>query len=453
MQTYNSSDSDSEINNVNSSSNLKEKEVRSVYLVTYSQANKEEFPRREVFARVLVESFEFIGANVFQWCCSEESHENGGKHYHMAIKLSKIYRWNAAKRYLREHYGITVNFSSNHHNYYSAWAYVTKHDKEYIESTGHPDLANTGEPITAKASKSVQKKGKKRGRPSKAAKVTKRARLSAYEVSDILISKEIKNITQLQALAYAQKKEGKQDLMQFLLGRTRKAVCELIDSTWEIKYAGQRIERASKTRHEILVEARRGACFPGCRGEWLSAAQEILVNNGIERHTFAQSIQEALVQGRGKYRNIMITGPANCGKTFILKPLTVIFDCFCNPATGSFAWIGVENKECIFLNDFRWSAQMIPWHDLLLMLEGEIVHLPAPKTHYSKDLQLSKDTPIFCTTKRPLVFVKNGVIDDRESEMMAVRWKIFNFSSQIPEHKQRSMTPCGRCFAAFILDR
>lgn len=95
---------------------------------------------------------------------------------------------------------------------------------------------------------------------------------------------------------------------------------------------------------------------------------------------------------------------------------------------------------------------MIPWHDLLLMLEGEIVHLPAPKTHYSKDLQLSKDTPIFCTTKRPLVFVKNGVIDDRESEMMAVRWKMFHFSCQIPENKQRRITPCGRCFAALILD-
>ena len=29
--------------------------------------------------------------------------------------------------------------------------------------------------------------------------------------------------------------------------------------------------------------------------------------------------------------------------------------------------VGIENAEFIFPNDFRWSAQLIPWHDLLLM--------------------------------------------------------------------------------------
>lgn len=71
----------------------------------------------------------------------------------------------------------------------------------------------------------------------------------------------------------------------------------------------------------------------------------------------------------------MIVGPANCGKTFILKPLTVMFKTFCNPASGSFACVGVQDAECIFLNDFRWSPTVIPWHDFLLMLEGHIVHL------------------------------------------------------------------------------
>ena len=53
------------------------------------------------------------------------------------------------------------------------------------------------------------------------------------------------------------------------------------------------------------------------------------------------------------------------------------------------------------------------------MLEGEVVHLPAPKTHFTQDIELVKDTPIFCTSKRPLIYIKNGVVDDRESEMMA----------------------------------
>jgi len=185
---------------------------------------------------------------------------------------------------------------------------------------------------------------------------------------------------------------------------------------------------------------------------WLTFALEILNNNNITKQKFARSVKTLLLQGRGKYRNLMITGPANCGKTFILKPLTTIYDTFCIPATGSFAWVGVEGKEIIFLNDFRWLSQLIPWHDLLLMLEGESVHLPAPKTHYSKDLLLVKDTPIFCTSKRQLLYTKSGVVDDRETEMMAVRWKVFEFHYQIPEARQRYLCPCGHCFAKLVLD-
>ena len=72
---------------------------------------------------------------------------------------------------------------------------------------------------------------------------------------------------------------------------------------------------------------------------------------------------------------------------------------------GSFAWVGVQDKECIFLNNLRWSHQLLQWHDLLLLLEGEIVNFPAPKTHFIQDIQLTKDNPIFCTTKRPLLFI------------------------------------------------
>ena len=81
----------------------------------------------------------------------------------------------------------------------------------------------------------------------------------------------------------------------------------------------------------------------------------------------------------------MIVGLANCGKTFILNPFGIIYNTFCNPACSSFAWVGAEDAECIFLNDFWWSQQIISWHDFLLMLEGQLVHLPALETHCAKD--------------------------------------------------------------------
>ena len=161
-------------------------------------------------------------------------------------------------------------------------------------------------------------------------------------------------------------------------------------------------------------------CVENCNGDWLACALEVLNKNNVAVQSFAKSVRELLKRGRGKYRNLMIIGPANCGKTFLLNPLSVIFNCFQNPATTSFARVGAEKAEVIFLNDFRWSPQVLAWHDLLLHLEGHIVHLPAPKSHYSKDIVFDKDTPIFCTSKHQFVFIKGGQIDDKETEMMAV---------------------------------
>ena len=87
------------------------------------------------------------------------------------------------------------------------------------------------------------------------------------------------------------------------------------------------------------------------------------------------------------------------------------------------------------------------------MLEGQSVHLPAPKSHFSKDLEFTADTPIFCTTKHDLVYVKGGAVDERETEMMAVRWHSFHFRRQIPQNEQLVIPPCARCFAELILNR
>ena len=67
---------------------------------------------------------------------------------------------------------------------------------------------------------------------------------------------------------------------------------------------------------------------------------------------FADAVRSLLDKGRGKYRNIMIVGPANCGKKFLLEPLKPIFSTFSNPATTTFAWLGIEDAEVILLNDF-----------------------------------------------------------------------------------------------------
>ena len=132
--------------------------VRQVYLVTYSQANLEQFPTRRSFAEAVVGSFHSSTTRVMHWVCSRESHRNGGFHYHMALKLDRCRRWLCSKKFLKEQHSISVHFSDLHYNYYSAWKYVTKEDEHVLESNDHPDLWNSKAPKTSTACSERKKK-------------------------------------------------------------------------------------------------------------------------------------------------------------------------------------------------------------------------------------------------------------------------------------------------------
>ena len=130
----------------------------------------------------------------------------------------------------------------------------------------------------------------------------------------------------------------------------------------------------------------------------------------------------------------MIVGPTSCGKFFLLHLLELIFNAFVNPATTTYSWINLENKEVAFLNDFRWSPESVVWSDFLLLLEGQTVNLPCPKNQFTSDLltDRSKNLAIFATSKVPIKYVgKSNLQDNRETNMMASRWQMFSFLHEV----------------------
>lgn len=260
---------------------------------------------------------------------------------------------------------------------------------------------------------------------------------------------KIKTKKDLLHLCQKQKSDGKRDLVIYVLNNIDKCV-KMIDTTWEMEGAEVDVQRSKRTRIEILQETLQATCNDSSCN-WLQMAKETLSRNGVNLAEFSHAIKDALTNGRGKKRNIMIIGPANCGKTFIFQPLRNIYKSFVNSATGSFAWVGVEDAEIIYLNDFRWNEKIIQWQDFLRLLEGDSVHFPAPKTHYSKDILLTADTPIFATSIRAIRRYQNANMAQEETKMMEVRWKIFHFHQQIPCEDMLDATPCGKYFARLIL--
>ena len=70
---------------------------------------------------------------------------------------------------------------------------------------------------------------------------------------------------------------------------------------------------------EILNGAFESQCSCKNEGEWETCALETLYND-IPPLQFSTYAKELLLKGCGKHRNLMLTGPTNCGKTFLLNP-------------------------------------------------------------------------------------------------------------------------------------
>ena len=208
-------------------SQLDRRAYRSVYLITYSQADLHVAPSREAFSRLVINSIESATpAKPIHWICSKETHADRGVHYHMAIKLDRQQRWLAIRDRLHIVEGIAVNFSADYPDYYGAWQYTTKADEDPLLSTGHPDLTNAV-PRTAAAIRARRNR-----RPNHANHANeeepppkKAKRLRALDIGNIVTTKGIKSYLEMMALSKIQKDEGKMDLYEYLL--TKGSLCPL----------------------------------------------------------------------------------------------------------------------------------------------------------------------------------------------------------------------------------
>ena len=223
-------------------------------------------------------------------------------------------------------------------------------------------------------------------------------------------------------------KRERKTFANYVLSRDTKSLNDVIKQTWKMKEASSDLKRQQASRMELIRKAADTECLQDCDGAWLKCAQEVLINYKVHPILFAAAMIDLLQFGRGKHSNIIIVGPPNCGKTFLLRPLELVFNTFSNPAADKYAWVGAGKAEVILLNDFRWSKELIEWKSFLLLLEGDQVNLAAPKNHFATDVCINRDTPVYTTSESVITY--RGAYnsqDQSEDDMMASRWKVFHF--------------------------
>ena len=93
---------------------------------------------------------------------------------------------------------------------------------------------------------------------------------------------------------------------------------------------------------------------------------------------------------------------------------------------------------------------MIPWNKFLNLLDGQSVHLAAPKTRYARDILITDDVPMFATSITPIMFARKGTIVEEENAMMEARWQKFQLSVKISLSEQETVKSCTRSFCDLV---
>ena len=90
------------------------------------------------------------------------------------------------------------------------------------------------------------------------------------------------------------------------MNRGARVVAEVLHTAWEMEDAQKKLDRAKKTRMEILQAALSEDCVTNCDGPWYYSAHQTLERNGIEKATYIKAVTDLLHQGRGKYRKFSL---------------------------------------------------------------------------------------------------------------------------------------------------
>lgn len=446
--------------------------MSTVYLVTFSHAERGEIENKRKFGEILEEAFNesFGPGTVLFWAAAQEPHAGEGHHFHATLKLDRARRFSKPSQWLRSR-GINVHFAEGaeegsegegNRGYHGALSYISKHDTTVVKSSGHP--ATVEEPRTASASRVHRESnrlkrsrfladsaGEGEGREPQAE--GKAVKLSKSDVGAIVLESGIHTFKELMVEAERRRRAGDNTLSDFILNRGQKAAEEVVKLANEMSTSIEEVADSQRSRVDVIKACLVGACTCKDPGLWRRLAEATLADNDIYASEFCGAVVDLLINGRSKGRNIFLVGKANCGKSFMVRPLERMYRALVNPASNSFSFAGIDGKEIVLLDDFRFTnGKPIQWADLLLLLDGGTVNFSLPRTHYASDVCVpaSNTIPVFCTGKAVPLFTVGGQVDSGESEMLRIRFRVFAFCKQITRERACECSPCSRCFSEML---
>jgi hypothetical protein len=285
-------------------------------------------------------------------------------------------------------------------------------------------------------------------------------KMTALAFLDVCKENDINSEEDAWALAARLEGKGEKGVMAYLL--ECKDVGAAIERVQKAKGASSKTARSKMTRLQILEAAALEmdcTCTLGEGGEdglWHKLAKDMLQKNELDG-PFQNALYRTLHLGRAKKTNLFLVGGSDCGKSFVLKPLSLIFRTYTKPDSGSYQLSSIVNKELVFLNDFEFDADVgktfMSWQYLKNFFEDSSSLTVGRPKNKGDNVEWTSDAPVVGTAPQKIALYRNGKQrDDGECKQMDNRVSYLFCHHVFAEVDIKKCKPCGKCGAKLYLE-
>lgn len=400
---------------------------------------------REQFGKLMVKAHKECGTNIVETACFLEPHSSGLLHHNCLVRGDTQYRWKQTAEALLQKYKVSVSYGNNIRSWQEGVVYgvvASEHKPAAMLDQSPTQWVAMGQAV--KLEEHVPRHMRQPGFVRKV-KLTPLAFLG--------LCREHNVATEDEAWALAADLEEKVDkgLMAYLLENDVAAAVEKVNKA---KGAKETTRRAKLTRLQILEEkVRDGACTCSPPGFCFSLLKDILHKNNMDGE-FQKEVCDTLEAGRLKERNLCLLGSTNMAKSFLLKPLPLIYRTYTRPDGGSYQLEQLLGKELVFLNDFEYDEDAKKWCNwgyFKTFLEGGPLTVACPKNRGGNQ-EFKSDAPVFLTASQEVSLWRGKKVDEYETEQMRSRIKYRKLTHEFKKEDRREAIPCAHCGARVYLE-
>ena len=426
-----------------------------VYWITMSQPTPEmvanlglkrpeEFTR-EQFGELMVKAHGENDVDVIETVCFFETHANGDRHHNCLVRAKTQFRWLKIASHLRSVYKVCVNYGANIKTWAEGVTYgrvASEHKSAELLDHKYTQWAQGGNP--ADLDEYIP-------RHWKGANFVRKAKLTPMGFLGICRDHSVQTEDELWALAVDLESKGDKGLMAHLLEIDVPAT---LGKVKRVVNAKQAAERAKMSRMELLEQAfEKGRCACEAPGACYDLLKDVLNRNCLDG-VFQQEVVATLRTGRKKLRNLCLLGGPGCAKSYLFKPLALIYNAYSRPDGGSYQLEEILDKEIVFLNDFEYdedAKKWCPWGYFKRFLEGESLAVACPKNR-GGNKTFTSTCPVFITAPQEISLYRAKRRDEYETKQMHHRVKYMYLSYEIPEALRKETDPCMHCGARLYLE-